>query len=54
MRKILKKKQNEIRIQNITGYYEKIVTPFGNSAKIDCPKKYIGKKAYIIIEEKKS
>lgn len=30
-------------------FYEKTVTPFGNSAKIDAPKKYIGKRAYAII-----
>lgn len=29
--------------------YEKEVTPFGNSAKIDAQKKYIGKRAYVII-----
>lgn len=29
--------------------YERIITPFGNSAKIDAPKKYIGKRAYVII-----
>jgi putative transposon-encoded protein len=32
--------------------YEKVVTPFGNSAKLDAPKKYIGKRAYIIILKK--
>ena len=30
-------------------FYEKIVTTFGNSAKIDSNKKYIGKRAYVII-----
>jgi len=30
---------------------EKTVTKFGNGAKIDCPKEYIGKKAYILIRE---
>jgi putative transposon-encoded protein len=30
---------------------EKIVTKFGNSAKADVPKRYIGKRAYIIILE---
>ncbi len=30
-------------------FYEKIITPFGTSAKIDAPKRYIGKRAYIII-----
>jgi putative transposon-encoded protein len=28
---------------------EKRVTPFGNSAKVDAPKRYIGNKAYVII-----
>ena len=26
-----------------------VITPFSNSAKIDAPKKYIGKRAYVII-----
>jgi len=29
--------------------YEKVITPFGNSGKLDAPKKYIGKRAYVII-----
>jgi len=29
--------------------YEKRITPFGNGAKIDAPKKYLGKRAYVII-----
>lgn len=29
--------------------YEKQVTPFGNSGKIDAPKRYIGKRVYVII-----
>jgi len=29
--------------------FEKTVTRFGNSAKLDAPKKYIGKRAYVII-----
>jgi len=29
--------------------YEKRITPFGNSAKVDAPKKYIGRRAYVII-----
>jgi len=32
--------------------YEKKITPFGNSAKLDAPKKYIGKRAYVIILKK--
>ena len=29
--------------------YEKVVTKFGTSGKLDTPKKYIGKRAYVII-----
>ncbi|MEK6900969.1 MAG: DUF2080 family transposase-associated protein [Nanoarchaeota archaeon] len=29
--------------------YEKVVTRFGNSGKLDAPKKYIGKRAYVVI-----
>ncbi len=29
--------------------YEKRITPFGNSAKIDAPKKYRGWRAFVII-----
>ena len=29
--------------------YEKRVTPFGTSGKMDAPKRYIGKRAYVII-----
>ncbi len=29
--------------------YEKRVTPFGTSAKLDAPKKYIGRRAYVVI-----
>jgi len=32
--------------------YEKKITPFGTSAKIDAPKRYIGKRAYVIILKK--
>lgn len=30
-------------------FYEKRVTPIGTSAKVDAPKRYIGKRAYVII-----
>ncbi|MGC8982123.1 MAG: DUF2080 family transposase-associated protein [Minisyncoccia bacterium] len=26
--------------------------PFGNGAKVDCPKEYIGKEVYLVIKEK--
>ena len=30
-------------------FYEKVITKFGNSAKVDAPKRYIGKRAYVVI-----
>jgi len=36
---------------DIKAVMEKTVTKFGTGAKIDCPKEYIGKKAYILIRE---
>ena len=35
--------------EEIETIYEKTITPFGNSAKIDAQKKYIGRRAYVII-----
>jgi putative transposon-encoded protein len=29
--------------------YEKRITPYGNGAKIDAPKKHIGKRVFIIV-----
>jgi putative transposon-encoded protein len=33
----------------ILGFIEKTVTPIGTSGKVDCPKRFIGKRAYIVI-----
>jgi len=42
--------ENELHIkENIECIYEERVTSFGNSAKIGAKKKYIGKRAYVII-----
>ncbi|MEW5759210.1 MAG: DUF2080 family transposase-associated protein [Candidatus Thermoplasmatota archaeon] len=32
--------------------YQRIVTPYGNGAKIDSMKKYVGRKAFVIILRK--
>lgn len=47
----MKKIKNKLILENVKLYYEKTVTTFGNSAKIDCPKKYIGKTAIVVIED---
>ena len=37
--------------EQVIQVYEKTITKFGNSAKIDAQKKFIGKRAYVIIIE---
>ena len=49
MRDIKIKNGNFELKENVLQVYEKIITPFGNSAKIDAQKKHIGKRAYVII-----
>lgn len=38
--------QDEIEI-----LFEKVVTKFGTSAKVDISKKYIGRKVYVMVQE---
>ncbi len=40
-----------ILTEDVETFYEKEVTPFGNSAKIGCYKEHIGKRALVIIFE---
>ena len=34
---------------NIEGFMERTVTPIGTSAKADVPRRYLGRRAYVII-----
>ena len=36
-------------IDGIEGFMIREVTPFGTSAKVSCPKEYLGKKVYLVI-----
>ena len=48
----LKTKNQELELKDdIETIFEKPVTKFGNGAKIDCPKQYLKKKAYVIIRK---
>ncbi|MGC8648946.1 MAG: DUF2080 family transposase-associated protein [Candidatus Micrarchaeia archaeon] len=49
MRKIKITKRNLSLNEDVIVVMEKIVTPYGNGAKVDCMKEYIGRRAYIII-----
>ncbi len=49
MRRIEILKNDFILKEKVEIVYEKKVTPVGNSAKVDAPKKYRGWRAYVII-----
>lgn len=49
MRKIQLGGEDFVLKEEVEIVYEKKITPFGNSAKIDAPKKYRGWRAYVII-----
>ena len=49
-RKVTAISGGKLRIEdNVEEIYEKKVTPYGNGAKLDAQKRYIGRKAFIII-----
>jgi putative transposon-encoded protein len=52
MRKIEITKKRIVLTDEVELVYEKRVTPFGNSAKVDAPKKYRGRRAYVVILKK--
>ena len=51
MKKVKVVEANVITVRNIQAYMERVVTKFGSGAKVDCPKEFLGKKAYLIIEK---
>ena len=42
-----------MREDEVEGFLERVVTPVGTSAKADVPRKYLGKRVYVIITKKK-
>ena len=49
MKKIPLNVTNKLEIEGIQGFYVKTVTKFGTSAKVDCPKEFIGRTVYLVI-----
>ena len=45
----LKKEELILKDSEIEGFLERVVSPFGTSAKADVPRKYIGRRVYVII-----
>jgi putative transposon-encoded protein len=48
-RKLVLTKGRLILTEEIEGFIRKKVTPFGTGAKVDCPKEFIGRTAYLVI-----
>ena len=36
---------------NVEGFFQKTVMSFGNGAKIDCPKEFLGRTVYVVVVE---
>lgn len=43
--------QTELTVKNIRGFLKRKVVVSGTSAKVNCPKEYLGSDAYLIILE---
>lgn len=43
--------KTKLNIEGIRGFIKRKVTPFGTSAKVDCPKEYLGHDVYLVILE---
>ena len=48
-RKIELKKDNFTLTDEVEGFLERVVTPIGTSAKADVPKRFMGKRVYVLI-----
>ena len=45
----LKNEKLTLTDQKVEGFLERIVTPIGKSAKADVPRRFLGRRAYVII-----
>ncbi|MBS3069284.1 DUF2080 family transposase-associated protein [Candidatus Micrarchaeota archaeon] len=52
MRKIRIEEKTKVVVEGVDGFIQRKVTPFGNSAKVDCPKEYLGRDVYLVIKKK--
>jgi putative transposon-encoded protein len=51
MKKVNVVMESQLNLKNITGFIKRKVTKFGTSAKVDCPKEYLGKTVYLVITD---
>lgn len=49
MKRVRVEATSRLALEGIEGFVVRTVTKFGNSAKVDCPKEYLGRKVYLVI-----
>jgi putative transposon-encoded protein len=49
MKKVNINSKSKLILENIEGFVKRYVTKFGNSAKVSCPKEFLGKEVYLVI-----
>jgi len=49
MKKVKVVEKSTLTLRGIKCFLERIVKPFGTSARIDFPKEFIGKKVYVVV-----
>lgn len=49
MKKVPVSVQTHFEVDGIYAVIVRKVTKFGNSAKVDCPKEFLGRKVYLVI-----
>lgn len=48
MKKVKITNKTKLFIEGIGGFLVREVTPFGTSAKVSCPKEFLGRKVYLV------
>ncbi len=49
MKKVDINSKTKLILENIEGFVKRKVVPVGNSAKVNCPKEFLGKEVYLVI-----
>jgi len=49
MKKVIVETKTHLKLEGISCFMKKKVTRFGTGAKVDCPKEFLGKDAYLVI-----
>ena len=49
MKKVIVERKTQLKLEGISCFMKKKVTRFGTGAKVDCPKEFLGKDAYLVI-----